>query len=71
MTHTGLSCVSLNVRGWYGFMGLGGSVFQWHPQERVSFAYIPTFLDWTDFTMDKGVTLRDTVFACILNLKNR
>ena len=62
---------SRDVRAWYGFLGLGGSVFQWHPDQVISFAYIPSFLDWTDFTMAKGVKLRDTVFECAMNLKKK
>ena len=28
-------------------MGLGGSVFHWHPEHRISFVFLPTYLDWT------------------------
>ena len=59
-----------DVKGWYGFMGLGGSVFHWHPEHRISFVFLPTYLDWTDFAMKRGVKLRDIVFDCVLNMKN-
>ena len=60
---------SEDVKGWYGFMGLGGSVFHWHPGHRISFVFLPTYLDWTDFSMARGVRLRDVVFECVLNMK--
>ena len=58
-----------DVKGWYGFMGLGGSVFHWHPEHRISFVFLPTYLDWTDFAMKRGVKLRDIVFDCVLDMK--
>ena len=30
--------------GWYGWEGIGGSVFQWNPELKISFAYIVTDL---------------------------
>ena len=50
-------------------MGIGGSVFHWHPEHRISFVFLPTYLDWTDFAMKRGVKLRDIVFDCVLDMK--
>ena len=57
------------VKGWYGFMGIGGSVFHWHPELRISFVFLPTYLDWTDFSMARGVKLRDIVYDCVMDIK--
>ena len=29
-----------NRNGFYGWMGLGGSVFQWNPQHKIGFSYV-------------------------------
>ena len=50
--------------GFVGWMGLGGSVFQWHPDLQLSFAYIPTLLDWTDLRNGKALKLQRTVVQC-------
>ena len=34
--------------GWYGWMGLGGSVMQWHPELKIGFGYATTDLFATD-----------------------
>ena len=39
--------------GYYGWMGFGGSVFQWNPEQQISFAYVPS-----DIFMLDGVSLR-------------
>ena len=44
-------------------------MFHWHPEHRISFVFLPTYLDWTDFAMKRGVKLRDIVFDCVLNMK--
>jgi len=33
-------------QGFYGWLGYGGSVFQWHPRLRIGFAYVPTVLEF-------------------------
>ena len=32
--------------GYYGWYGLGGSVFQWNPRLKIGFAYVPTLMAW-------------------------
>lgn len=34
--------------GFFGWHGYGGSVFQWHPELEISFAYVPSDLVPTD-----------------------
>ena len=50
--------------GFVGWMGLGGSVFQWHPERKISFAYVPTLVDWTDFNNGKALKLQRAVVQC-------
>ena len=40
--------------GYYGWMGLGGSIFQWHPEKRIGFAYVPTSLNVLDVVNERG-----------------
>jgi len=34
--------------GFYGWIGLGGSTFQWHPMHELSFAFVPTAIHLLD-----------------------
>ncbi len=40
--------------GFFGWMGLGGSLFQWHPERRIGFAFVPTALHTLDFMNERG-----------------
>ena len=40
--------------GFYGWMGFGGSLFQWHPEKKIGFAFVPTSLHTTDFMNERG-----------------
>ena len=51
--------------GYVGWMGFGGSIFQWHPDNKIGFAYVPTMLDWTDLNNSKGLKLQKSVLDCI------
>ena len=55
--------------GFVGWMGLGGSVFQWHPDRQVSFAYVPTLVDWTDLNNGKALKLQRAVMQCVSRRK--
>ena len=44
--------------GWVGWMGLGGSLLQWHPELRISFAFVPSFLDWSDLDNTRAKTIQ-------------
>ena len=55
--------------GFVGWMGFGGSVFQWHPDLQISFAYVPTLLDWTDVVNAKALKLQRTVVHCAKSRK--
>jgi len=51
--------------GFWGCMGYGGSVFQWHPELRIGFAYVPSFLEWSDKTNSRGGLLQKEVVRCV------
>lgn len=40
--------------GFYGWMGLGGSIFQWHPEKKIGFAFVPTQLHLLDLVNERG-----------------
>ena len=49
--------------GYYGWMGYGGSVFQWHPRLRIGIAYAPTILEWFDMENNKARILQVPTIA--------
>jgi CubicO group peptidase (beta-lactamase class C family) len=51
--------------GFYGWMGLGGSLFQWHPQHQIGFGYVPTSLNVLDFLNERGKAYQAEVLRCI------
>ncbi len=51
-------------QGFYGWYGLGGSVFQWHPEERIGFSYVPTLMAWYDGLNRRGGRLQAKVVEC-------
>lgn len=51
--------------GFYGWMGLGGSIFQWHPAHRIGFGYVPTSLNVADILNERGKEYQAEVLRCI------
>lgn len=54
--------------GFYGWMGLGGSIFQWHPESDIGFAFVPTSLHVLDFLNERGKVYQAEVLSCIKRL---
>jgi CubicO group peptidase (beta-lactamase class C family) len=50
--------------GFYGWMGLGGSIFQWHPGLDIGFAFVPTSLHVLDFLNERGKALQAEALRC-------
>lgn len=55
--------------GYYGWMGLGGSLFQWHPQYKIGFGYVPTSLNVLDLVNERGKAYQAEVVRCIEQLR--
>ena len=53
-----------NRIGFYGWFGYGGSIFQWHPQLKIGFAFVPTFLNTTEPVNQRGAKLQQIVKEC-------
>lgn len=51
--------------GFYGWMGLGGSIFQWHPEKEIGFGYVPTSLNILDLYNERGKTYQKAVLDCL------
>ena len=51
--------------GFIGWAGLGGSVFQWHPELKIGFAFVPTCLHWFDVANIRGSRLQKLVVDCV------
>ncbi len=54
--------------GFYGWMGLGGSVFQWQPQLDIGFAFVPTMLHVLDLFNERGKRYQAEVLRCVERL---
>jgi hypothetical protein len=50
--------------GFYGWMGLGGSIFQWHPEHEIGFGYVPTSLHVLDLLNERGKAYQAEVLRC-------
>jgi len=53
--------------GFIGWLGIGGSVMQWHPALRIGFGYACTYLTWWDLANVKARKLQKEVKACAKN----
>jgi len=51
--------------GFYGWMGLGGSIFQWHPEHEIGFAFVPTALHVLDIVNERGKVYQAEVLRCV------
>jgi CubicO group peptidase (beta-lactamase class C family) len=55
--------------GFYGWMGLGGSIFQWHPRHEIGFGFVPTALHVMDVLNERGKTYQTEVLQCVEKLQ--
>jgi len=51
--------------GFYGWMGLGGSIFQWHPEHEIGFSFVPTALHMIDIFNERGKVYQAEVLRCV------
>lgn len=56
--------------GFYGWMGLGGSLFQWHPEHDIGFAFVPTSLHVIDILNERGKVYQAEVLRCAERLRS-
>jgi len=56
--------------GFYGWMGLGGSIFQWHPRHEIGFGFVPTSLHVLDILNERGKTYQAEVLRCVERLQD-
>ena len=54
--------------GFYGWMGLGGSIFQWHPEHNIGFGYVPTSLNIPDLFNERGKSYQAEVLRCVAKI---
>ena len=57
--------------GFYGWMGFGGSIFQWHPEHEIGFAFVPTSLHAIDLCNERGKVYQAEVLRCVEALSSR
>ncbi len=51
--------------GFFGWMGFGGSIFQWHPRLKIGFSFVPTSLNWLDLVNERGKTYQRELLKCL------
>ena len=51
--------------GFYGWMGFGGSIFQWHPKLDIGFAFLPASLHGLDLLNERGKVYQAEVLRCV------
>ena len=54
--------------GFYGWFGLGGSIFQWHPEHKIGFGYVPTSLNIFDIVNERGKAYQAEAVRCVESL---
>jgi hypothetical protein len=54
--------------GYYGWMGFGGSILQWHPELVVGFGFVPTSMHWLDLFNERGKVYQVEVRKCVERL---
>jgi len=59
-----------SVDGFFGWMGLGGSIFKWNPDSRIGFGYVPSLLTMIDMGNVKGNRMLKEVAKCAHKLDN-
>jgi CubicO group peptidase (beta-lactamase class C family) len=57
--------------GFYGWMGLGGSIFQWHPRLDIGFAFVPTSLHVLDLLNERGKAFQAETLNCVAGIIER
>lgn len=51
-------------KGYYGWYGAGGSVFQWNPENQIGFGYVPSDHIGMDVANFRGSTLQEVASQC-------
>ncbi len=62
------AALNIGREGFVGWMGLGGSIFQWHPQSEIGFGYVPTSLNVLDFVNERGKAYQAEVLSAVARL---
>jgi CubicO group peptidase (beta-lactamase class C family) len=57
--------------GFYGWMGLGGSIFQWHPRHEIGFGFVPTSLHVIDILNERGKVYQAEVLRCVERIASK
>ena len=73
-TKTNASAMEKSLNHWregfYGWMGLGGSIFQWHPEYQIGFAFVPTSLHVLDLVNERGKAFQAEVLRIVEEARN-
>ncbi len=61
--------LNINREGFYGWFGLGGSIFQWDPELKIGFSFVPTKAFVIDLNNERGAVLQNIVQQCARKTK--
>ena len=70
-SHSTLQIFYEKREGFYGWYGFGGSVFQWHPELEIGFAFVPTLLFWSDIANNKAGQFQDIILKIVREKERR
>ena len=70
-SHSTLKIFYEKREGFYGWYGFGGSVFQWHPELEIGFAFVPTLLFWSDIANNKAGEFQDIILKIVREKERR
>ena len=59
-----------NRVGYYGWFGMGGSIFMWHPEQNISFAYVPFDSFGMDFMNIRNSNIQKKVVEIAQRMAN-
>ena len=62
--HTYENVITLPSPGSYGWYGFGGSVIQWHPETKIAFGFVPTFMYGLDSENLRGRRVLAEAIRC-------
>ena len=57
--------------GFYGWMGLGGSIFQWNAEHNIGFAFVPTSMHMMDLYNERGKVYQEEALRCVKSIRQR
>lgn len=65
----GIAKLTNDFEGFYGWIGMGGSILQWNPEMNISFAYAPSTMLDSDMLNSRGSRMQGLVKECVRKMR--